>query len=209
MDTFKYKSHNDTFNDVMLKEYKKFMEGKVMKREAKQEAEPTPEPAPRPKGYDATFSISPDDILLNDVKIKTGRRSALMEVNFDYDKPGLQPEEEIKSEVSEEKTPSWNAVPSGGWAYTYNDYSTALSGRPSNDKPVEVIDKEELEKLRANQKPEDWDENQILVHINDLATALTKMELTRRDIKVDEDSDIYTEIWDGHYDLIFKNKIDA
>jgi hypothetical protein len=70
-----------------------------------------------------------------------------------------------------------------------------------------VIDTEELEKLKANQKPEDWDENQVLVNIVDLTNILTDMELERRKITCDKTDDIYTEVWDEVYDLIFKCKI--
>ena len=71
--------------------------------------------------------------------------------------------------------------------------------------PQKVIPLSEYEELVANQKPDDWREDTVLVNIENLADQFTEyiLKVNGRDLSEDERVDLRDEM----YDLIFKNKV--
>lgn len=103
--------------------------------------------------------------------------------------------------------PSFNAENIGA----ASAYELFIKQRTPQYKPQIVIAVEELEALRANQKPEDWREDTVLINIESLANALVQRE---KDFAKNVQGETFTdeqvtELYDTIYDLIFNHRYET
>ena len=105
----------------------------------------------------------------------------------------------------EAKTEAYGVIPENDNALGYaNDFGFKWelpTPPPVDYEPMKTITVKEYEELVANQKPDDWREDTVLINIETLAEALTEKMVA---LLGSEDRSV---IYDEMYDLIYKCKV--